>query len=510
MWQNGPAFLQQPIEEWPHKSAKEVAAYAKEGLDKLQRKSFSAALTRAQAKRNKGDVFPEVGVQKKESQSVVQQNGQHNPDKLKTLIRRPLASSAVTKLIDIRKFSSLTKLIRVIALVWRAATRWKEMLIKNTASDKPKWEKILSANRGKQAVLTAGECEDALRDLFLAAQEGRTFQNTTLNRLSVYRDEETGLLVCRGRFQIFDEDKTAVPILPYEAWISTLLAQEAHSANHEEIAGTLLRMRKRAWVIKGRKLAKERVDNCVECRKARAKRCQQIMSDLPFERIIPARPFEYTTVDLFGPYEVKDEVRKKVKLKVWGIVFCCMASRAIYTDVAGDQSTKGFLLAYQRFRALRASKETVGKSELENEASKHGTEWSWKIHPANSPHRNGAAEATVHTVKRALHNVGGEGLLTWNEFQTFLYMAANLANERPIDARTQSREDCIEYISPNSLLLGGTRPRGDLGCFEFENYPYKRLRAIQTELNQFWMKWNQDVRRIIVLLPVEEMKEPDN
>ncbi|GAA6088185.1 uncharacterized protein LOC106611916 [Tachysurus ichikawai] len=180
-------------------TAKEVAAYAKEGLDKLQRKSFSAALTRAQAKRNKGDVLPEVGVQKKESQSVVQQNGQDNLDKLKTLIRRPPAGSAVTKLIDIRKFSSLTKLIRVIAWVWRAATRWKEMLIKNTASDKPKWEKILSTNRGNQAVLTAGECEDALRDLFLAAQEGQTFQNTTLNRLSVYRDEETGLLVCGGR-----------------------------------------------------------------------------------------------------------------------------------------------------------------------------------------------------------------------------------------------------------------------------------------------------------------------
>ncbi|GAA6101821.1 uncharacterized protein LOC106611916 [Tachysurus ichikawai] len=206
---------------------------------------------------------------------------------------------------------------------------------------------------------------------------------------------------------------------------------------NEEVRGKT--PNRRAWVIKGRKLAKESADICVECRKARAKRCQQIMSDLPFERITPARPFEYTTVDLFGPYEVKDE----------------------------------------------------GKSELENEASKHGTEWSWKIHPADSPHRNGAAEAAVGTVKRALHNVGGEGLLTWNEFQTFLYMAANLANERPIDARTQSQEDCIEYISPNSLLLGRTGPRGDLGCFEFENYPYKRLRAIQTEVNRFWRKWSQ-------------------
>lgn len=518
MWQNGPAFLRQPMEEWPQKSAKEIAAYAKEGINKLQRKYFSAALTRAQAKRNKNDVLPEVGVQK-ESQSDAQQSRQNNPDEPKTKIRRPPAGSAVTKLIDIRKFSSLTRLIRVTAWVWRAATKWKEVLTRNSASDKPKWEEILSTNwksRGKQAVLTVGECEDALRDLFLAAQEGITFQGTTLNRLAVYRDEETGLLVCGGRFKIFDEDETAVPILPYEAWISTLLAQEAHDANHEEIAGTLLRMRKKAWVIKGRKLAKKRVDNCVVCRKARARKCQQIMSDLPPERITPARPFEYTTVDLFGPYEVKDEVRKKVKLKVWGIVFCCMASRAIHTDVVSDQSTEGFLLAYQRFTALRGhpkklwsdpGKNFVGArpalkelyhfldqqitSELENEASKHGTEWSWKIHPADSPHRNGAAEAAVRTVKRALHNMRGEGLFTWSEFQTFMFMAANLANERPIDARTQSREDCIEYISPNSLLLGRTGPRGDLGSFEFEDYSYKRLRVIQAEVNWFWRKWSQ-------------------
>ncbi|KAI3361784.1 hypothetical protein L3Q82_002121 [Scortum barcoo] len=235
------------------------------------------------------------------------------------------------------------------------------------------------------------------------------------------------------------------------------------------------------------------------------------MSDLPSERITPARPFEYTTVDLFGPYEVKDEVRKKVRLKVWGIVFCCMASRALHTDIVSDQSSEGFLLAYKRFTALRGhpkklwsdpGKNFVGarpalrdlyifldqleKSEIENEASKHGTEWNWKFHPADSPHRNGAAEAAVHTVKRALHNLGGDGCFTWGEFQTFLYMAANLANERPIDARTQSREDCVDYISPNSLLLGRSGPRGDLGSFEFEGYAYKRLRAIQTEVDRFW------------------------
>lgn len=217
--------------------------------------------------------------------------------------------------------------------------------------------------------------------------------------------------------------------------------------------------------------------------KARARRCQQIMSDLPPERVKPAEPFEFTTLDLFGPYEVRDEVRKRVRLKVWGIVYCCMASRAIHSDVVSDQSAEGFLLAYQRFTALRGhpkklwsdpgsnfvgAKSAVEdlyrflcrlkKYDVEAEAAKHGTE-SWRIHPADSPHRNGAAEAAVHIVKRALHNLGGEGGFTWGEFQTFLYMAANLANERPIDARTQSREDCI-HQSKHALAWTSWAKRG--------------------------------------------------
>lgn len=70
-------------------------------------------------------------------------------------------------------------------------------------------------------------------------------------------------------------------------------------------------------------------------------------------------------------------------------------------------------------------------------------------------------------------------------------MAANLANERPVDARVQSREDCVEYITPNSLLLGRTSPRADPGDFQFDGYPYKRLQSIQQEVSRFWQKWCQ-------------------
>lgn len=248
---------------------------------------------------------------------------------------------------EIRTFGRLSKLVRVIIWVCRAAKQWLKRRCQSPIQSK--WE----GTSPKQAVLTIKVHENALKDLFRAAQKGTVFPDTALNRLAVYKDVNSGLLVCGGRTQIFNEDKTAVPVLPFEAWLSILLAQESHKANHEGVAGTLLRMRKKAWVIKGRRLAKKMVDSCVICRKNKAKQCQQIMADLPPERTRPAAPFEFTTMDLFGPYEVKDEVKKRARLKAWGIVFCCMASRAIHTEVVSDMSSKGFLLAYQRFTSLR-------------------------------------------------------------------------------------------------------------------------------------------------------------
>lgn len=83
---------------------------------------------------------------------------------------------------------------------------------------------------------------DAFRDLCLAAHGGATFPSTTTDRLVVYRDEASGLLVCGGRVQHFKEDGLAVPLIPFDAWLGTLLARQSHQEGHEGVAGTLLKM----------------------------------------------------------------------------------------------------------------------------------------------------------------------------------------------------------------------------------------------------------------------------
>lgn len=126
---------------------------------------------------------------------------------------------------------------------------------------------------------------------------------------------------------------------------------------------------------------------------------------------------------------------------------------------------------------------------MENVAAQNGTEWRWEFHPADAPHRNGAAEAAVKLLKRVLTSFGGTtGSLTWGELQT-LYQAANITNERPIDATAQEQENIIEYLTPNSLILGRASPGGDTCGFDLETHSWRR--AIQIGVDRFWAKWRE-------------------
>ena len=122
--------------------------------------------------------------------------------------------------------------------------------------------------------------------------------------------------------------------------------------------------------------------------------------------------------------------------------------------------------------------------------ARNGTEWTLKIHPADSPHRNGAVEAAVWIVKRAFQTLGKEASLSYSEFHPTLYITANLANEHSIDARVQSWKDCIRYITPNTLLLCRASQSEDWKTSNFSEYPYK-IQKTQSEVSLFWRSWNQ-------------------
>ena len=55
-----------------------------------------------------------------------------------------------------------------------------------------------------------------------------------------------------------------------------------------------------------------------------------------------------TAIDLFGPFKIRDEVKKRTTGKVYGVIFNCLGTRAVQVELAPDYSTIVWDCSYLR------------------------------------------------------------------------------------------------------------------------------------------------------------------
>lgn len=61
----------------------------------------------------------------------------------------------------------------------------------------------------------------------------------------------------------------------------------------------------------------------------------------------------YIVLDLFGLFKIKDEVKKWIIGKVYGVIFNCFGIRVVYIDILLDYSIDKFLMVFCRFVFIR-------------------------------------------------------------------------------------------------------------------------------------------------------------
>lgn len=92
-------------------------------------------------------------------------------------------------------------------------------------------------------------------------------------------------------------------ILPRKSILTSLIISDAHSKTfHGGTQLTLSLIRNEYWIVGGRAPVRSFILKCMKCARYRQKRAQQIMGQLPPERVTPSRPFLHSGVDYAGPF----------------------------------------------------------------------------------------------------------------------------------------------------------------------------------------------------------------
>ena len=235
------------------------------------------------------------------------------------------------------------------------------------------------------------------------------------------------------------------------------------------------RTRRVAWIPRCLPLAKSEINSCHYCRVKQKKMETQIMGCLPEGRISQAAPFLATCLDLFGPITCRGLGGGKRKpMKAYGVVFCCLSTKALKILATTGYSTEQCLVTYWNFiknqgspavvisdhgsQLLSAAKKQADPEardiqweEIVGLAGRSGTRWTFT--EKGSPWRNGTAEAMVKLAKQTLgHQLQGHLSLDWSELDSLFSQVADIINNRPLGVFHS--EDDYHQICPNDLLLG--------------------------------------------------------
>ena len=342
--------------------------------------------------------------------------------------------------------------------------------------------------------------------------------NIRLQHLSPFIDKH-GLLRVGGRLENSDlsYDAKHQIILPSKSPVVETLIRETHeNVGHLGRETVLSTLRTRYWLLNANSRVRKVLSDCVSCRKRNQKTSEQIMANLPEDRVRADTPvFSCVGLDCFGPFLVS-RGRGKATEKRYGIIFTCLTSRACHIECANSLDTDSFINALRRFIArrgpvslircdnagnfTRASKEL--KIETENWNSTQIEDWllqrsiEWKFQPPLGSHHGGVFEREIQTAKKVLNALmeQQEVKLDHEGLTTLFCEVEWILNSRPL---TPISNDPLDKspLTPNQILLlkdDAEFPPALRTADGDSSYPTRRWKRIQYLADIFWSRWKRE------------------
>ena len=406
--------------------------------------------------------------------------------------------------IDIHRFSSLTKLLRVTALAQKFIYKLKRTNRSKRYLDN---EEINQA----ETLWTRYVQELHFGDVIDAIQKNKC--NNLKQQLGIYLDRKN-ILRCRGRLENAELTEGArLPVLlPKGDKCTQLLIDRIHrNSLHVGASQTLSLIRQKYWIPQGRSAVRAALLKCSVCRHYEGGPYKMpSMPPLPTKRVSQSSPFSHSGVDYFGPLFVKSRYENK---KVWVCLYTCLVKRAVHLGLMSDMSTEQFLLGFRRFVARHGTpKEIISDNASqfklasdvinklwrnilsENDVLSYATNENikWKYIVELAPWMGGFYERLIGLVKRSLRKAIGKLRLTYEQLLTILAEVEAIINSRPLVYVDDDINSNISLTPSHFLTLN---PRiGTPTCdIDTEDYDFS---LNESSADKLLLKWKKGMKHL--------------
>lgn len=416
---------------------------------------------------------------------------------------------------DIRtRYSSLGKLLRVTVYCLR--------FVNNCRKDETKVKGCITPIELEEAlqywikVTQAIYFHDEINSLTTGVVVHKTSHVIKLNPML----DGYGVLRVGGRLTNSD--------LPFERQHPIILPKTDHFTNlildfyhkktlHGNVQLMLNCIRDKYWILNARSAVRNWIHHCNRCYRFTTRVAQQLMADLPTQRVTPSRTFQHTAIDYAGPVKVsmRKGRGKQVVLKGYVCICVCMATRAIHLELVGELTADAFISAFKRFVSRRGRvtdvysdngsnfvaaheimsedhRQAILDKEIEFASLLANDGVTWHFSPPSAPHFNGLAEAGVRSMKYHLRRIVGATILTYEELYTVLCQIEGVLNSRPLSAITDDFSD-LTVLTPGHFLMGSA-PISVPGPMLLNTNQNRltRWQLMEQMQQNFWQIWASD------------------
>ncbi|XP_022233727.2 uncharacterized protein LOC111081881 isoform X1 [Drosophila obscura] len=352
--------------------------------------------------------------------------------------------------------------------------------------------------------------------------KGESVDNSSSLKSLLLKMSDDGLIRLKGRLDNlndsdYDFNSKNPIVLSKDHPITNLLVYHYHQKNcHIGVETVLSNLRHKFWITKCRNTLKKIIRNCQYFKNKRGQPHKAIIGQLPKCRIEPTeRAFLKVGVDYFGPIEI---TVNRSHVKRYGVIFTCMASRAVHLEVAEDLSCNAFMHLFRQFGCRRGfpiemySDNGTNFKRASKEIQEVITDWpkdellqflttkncSWFFNPPLSPHMGGAWERLIQSVKTYLCFLLKERFPKEYTLKTLFCEIEHMINSRPLLYVPSDSMDSVP-LTPNDILIGpdfrdsfySTATDGDLKVLNM-------WKASQRLADMFWLKWRKEYRQYLL------------